>query len=573
MIPQPRVENKEAKTAKSARPSSNKSATCVRSHGCKEDPSKYDETRFFEGEKGEEHFLSMIDLSKKLNHPSILHVKQYDISSHNPSVMVNTISGKTLNDVFMEKKISEISHTRKAYIIYGIANFMEYLHMCGVIQCNLNPSQIAMDKEYKPYLADYSSCIYGDYQPKEYCDFSDARYIAPEILIHEPITEKVDVYSYAMILYFLFAERAPFTHLYDNDEIKGCSTFGKRPTLPSNLKPEILNLVHMCWAQNPSERPSFTDVKNYIKDNITRMFPNISKGEFETYIHEVEFSEGKVIHRKLAHTNSSDYSMTKKLYQSVFLMVNKDDGDEIVVKKLRQMPNGEVPEEIAFISELDHFTIAQCWHLTLSSPTIVMPYYHNGNVQCLLNKLDNTRKAIIILGLAAALEYVHYKSIIHCDIKPGNIVLDENNEPKLLDFGSAIRYVPGKALPSNVGTPIYMAPEVFDSTDYGFDADVYSFGITIYQIITGKQPYAENKLRTVFEIKNFVEYGGRPLIPNTVNKNTATLIRQCWSPNRASRPSFSKIVDEIIANENFLEDINSEVYHEYVNKIISNRPQ
>jgi hypothetical protein len=110
---------------------------------------------------------------------------------------------------------------------------------------------------------------------------------------------------------------------------------------------------------------------------------------------------------------------------------------------------------------------------------------------------DMTRSAAVVISkqVACALDFLHYNGIEHRDIKPANVLLMTTSlaqpHSKLADFGMG-RFASGVHTP-NVGTTGYGAPEV-NSTDYGTAADIYSFGLFFYEMITWQRPYSREQL-------------------------------------------------------------------------------
>jgi serine/threonine protein kinase len=107
-----------------------------------------------------------------------------------------------------------------------------------------------------------------------------------------------------------------------------------------------------------------------------------------------------------------------------------------------------------------------------------------------LMPLEEDRAVDIARQLASALEYAHDKGIIHCDIKPQNVLIEASGRPKLLDFGIARAATQTWAMATTVlGTAAYMAPEVVEGRRPDARSDVYSLATVLYEMISGRLPF------------------------------------------------------------------------------------
>ena len=128
------------------------------------------------------------------------------------------------------------------------------------------------------------------------------------------------------------------------------------------------------------------------------------------------------------------------------------------------------------------------------SPFLVLEYLPGGTLKQMIDGPRSWQKAMqLLLPVARGLEYAHQRGIAHRDIKPANILLTENGEPTLSDFGIVKLFQGGEtttltASGAAVGTPEYMAPEQWTG-EAGPKSDMYALGIILYEIITGQRPY------------------------------------------------------------------------------------
>ncbi|OHT07473.1 hypothetical protein TRFO_24291 [Tritrichomonas foetus] len=160
--------------------------------------------------------------------------------------------------------------------------------------------------------------------------------------------------------------------------------------------------------------------------------------------------------------------------------------------------------EVQTLSENKHPTIMQIVKYGLPEtdkqfyPWIEMEFIPGGTLFDLIarayeNKvsIDPTRVLIILFGTAYSLAFLHHRNVIHRDIKSSNILLDENLEPHLADFGFARDIIPEITKLSRPRTVNYAPPEMFDEKiDYDARCDVYSLGMMMYEVLNLNIPFA-----------------------------------------------------------------------------------
>jgi hypothetical protein len=195
----------------------------------------------------------------------------------------------------------------------------------------------------------------------------------------------------------------------------------------------------------------------------------------------------------------------------------------------------------------------------MSSPyCIVSSFLSGGSLYDVLHKagpggerrhLSGTQKTLIGMGIAHGMRYLHEHNVIHRNLKSSNILLDERLLPKIGDFalGRFLRESElGVQLTVNVGTPMWMAPEVLEEDRYGFEVDVYSYGLILYELYAERLPFSETNRLRLFDL--VCKQGYRPELPDDTS-SIGVLIRECWQTDPHHRPTFEEIYSRFEANE------------------------
>ena len=137
------------------------------------------------------------------------------------------------------------------------------------------------------------------------------------------------------------------------------------------------------------------------------------------------------------------------------------------------------------------------------SPYLVMQFVPGGSLQERTGRPMDWREAVqILLPVAKALKYAHAQGMVHRDVKPSNILISKDGRPILSDFGIA-KVLEGEetqdltATGTGIGTPEYMSPEQAEGKQVDGRSDIYSLGIVLYELVTGRKPFTADILPAV----------------------------------------------------------------------------
>ncbi|KAJ1664628.1 kinase that interacts with cdc31p [Coemansia sp. RSA 1813] len=206
----------------------------------------------------------------------------------------------------------------------------------------------------------------------------------------------------------------------------------------------------------------------------------------------------------------------------------------------------DMQREINLLSQLHSPHIAQYYGSFVESSRmwIIMDYASGGSIHKLMQAgpIEERYISSIMYGVLLALYYLHTSGIMHRDIKAANILVTTEGVVQLCDFGVARQVMQASAKAySFVGTPYWMAPEVIQKGQvYDFKADIWSLGITAYEIATGVPPYAEeDPKRALFLIPR---KGPKQLAPEQASKEMRDFVGRCLEVDFTKRPSARELL-------------------------------
>ncbi|EDR26015.1 tyrosine protein kinase, putative [Entamoeba dispar SAW760] len=237
-------------------------------------------------------------------------------------------------------------------------------------------------------------------------------------------------------------------------------------------------------------------------------------------------------------------------------------GNQVAIKKMKQIEENEnkmkeFEKEVMMLDKIRSEYIIHFYGAVFIPNKICMitEYAKYGSIQDLINKRTNTEipnkiKIKFMLDGAKGISYLHSNGILHRDIKPDNflvITLDDNIgvNCKLTDFGSSRNInmmMTNMTFTKGIGTPKYMAPEVLNREHYKMASDIYSYSITILQIITWEDPFPKTSYPHPWDIADSIMSGKRPTIIQEVKEDIKEIIEKTWKQEAKERIRIEEVV-------------------------------
>ncbi|KDO19248.1 serine/threonine protein kinase [Saprolegnia parasitica CBS 223.65] len=452
-----------------------------------------------------------------------------------PQIVMEFMDGGNL-DMHIKSLAAAREHnvSKVLHLACGIVKGLAYLHANKIIHRDLKPANVLLSADKTVVkLGDFGISREEDVKESMTNGVGTTLWMSPEVMQGGRYSVAADMYAFGVILTELETLRTPYAGLNLRkyalqDKI---AKEGLRPTTSATCPPWYARLAQDCMQANPDKRPSAVDVVGILEAHMSS--PPCFQLIPEALLRDiVPFTSSKS--SVLGRATLACRPVVLKTFPSM-----NPDVFEDTVDVMRAVAS---PHTVPLLGTT---SLSSTAIMGLASPCVlVLAYMPGGNLHKWLTQRSNVDFLDTARTITEALAYLHAKKVVHGNLTPSNVLFDAVGQPKLTDFG----YERDEDMMTTNGgnATHWMAPEIFHGSLPSSASDVYSLGVILTQLETGREPYWDfigNLQRRVVQI---VTGALRPSLSALCPPWYRKLAQACMAGDAMHRPSAAEIVSELV---------------------------
>ncbi|XP_039011550.1 probable LRR receptor-like serine/threonine-protein kinase At3g47570 isoform X2 [Hibiscus syriacus] len=425
-------------------------------------------------------------------------------------------------------------------IMIEVASAMSYLHSKHIIHCDLKPSNVLLDEDMVARVSDFSIAKLID-AAVQTRTMATIGYMAPEHGSSGIVSEKIDVYSFGILLMETFTGKKPTDDIFNGemnlrrwvheslphavDTIIDVTLLQSDQEVATKTRciKLILEVAWFCTAESFSDRKTMTEVEYELRKIKTHFLIDTQLIECDDMVRSCSLRDPELTECEELGTDSRISLQELKLAtdgfsernllvlgKSSFVYIGRIQDMRLVAVKIFNLQRGGLEKfKVHFraLSSIRHRNVVKIlkYCSDVNFKALVVEYMPNGSLQSYLRSGKSTltlsfqQRVDIMINVASGLCYLHSMHVIHCNLNPMNVLLDKDMVARISGFSFAKCLEEGFAAVKTsrmAAAPGYMTPEYESTRTVSEKTDVYSFGILLMETFTVIRPAEEMNWRS-----------------------------------------------------------------------------
>ena len=495
-------------------------------------------------------FLEIVKDVIPLRHPNLVSMLDFGQEEDFLYVVFEKVDGIFLRQILRAQQ--PLTKKQVLALTAGILSGLSFLHQSTnpytggkISHSEVSPSNILVDTLGRPRIVDmgFSRVVLEAGLPGKPA-IPDRKYIAPEVLEGSKSDVIADIYGLGVILNDL-SELLEAPAIDRLNEVKRRAFSKERERRYKDATAVLKDLLPVLESNNISVADAVLD-------------------DFSDWSSEIKLSNATPA-SSYVNALHKRYQIIAELGRGAMGIVlharDKTLDEELAIKILNQDRQGKAHDlerfhlELKLARHVNHPNVARVYHLEQAPGFVYYTLeYVKGlslDVHFLQNTLSPKQAVDIFLQLANGLGAIHKCGVVHRDIKPANIILQDNGRAVIMDFGVAKKQDEDTGITvagATVGTPVYMAPEQLVANNVDQRADLYAFGVMMFEAFTGIRPHDGNTCIALYMQKTEAKHDSPRKLNPKISKKLENLIQTLLEPKPEKRVQNTEELIEKLQN-------------------------
>ncbi len=452
-------------------------------------------------------------LARQIAHRNVIRVYDLGVSGALRFITMEFVEGQDLKSVLELRK--KLTPEEAAPILHQICQGLSAAHSENVVHRDLKPQNILLSPDGRVRIMDFGLARSFDDTGMTQTGgiLGTPAYMSPEQALGQHGDIRSDIFSFGVIAYELLTGQLPFPSQTLSESLVSRTRGRARPieVADPSTPPWLACIIMKCLERQPADRYSTTGeimADLLARDNSAAAFRTLSG----------PLAPGTMVGSRYRIEAEAGEGGMGKVYRATDLDLHRTVALKVVRPELSSSPHTleQLMQEISVASQISHKNVLRIHDLGEASGLrfVSMAWAEGEDLSQLLHRtgpLPEDRILELACEICEGLQAAHEQGISHQDLKPSNILVTSTGHACIADFGlarssngavAALGAAPERtsgelsssSAPSVSGTPRYMSPEQVDGGDVDHRTDIYSLGIVLYEMATGRIPFKDDSV-------------------------------------------------------------------------------